>query len=428
MQFGFGAIFWSAIVIVAVIAGVGIMHFRFGFLRRSGKGERGHSRFVNNPRVEVLDSTVVDSDRRLLLVRCDDIEHLILVGGPTDLVVESDVRKVRGHAAGGAPAKLGAQSASAKRVTPLPQERTARAAPLADPLEHSSHAPRTAETARSEPRVGNAGRAPTPRPSPSASAQPLSRAPARESGLGGSRHEEAAPQRSNAVRAQAAEPPQPRREAPLRGMPQIQPALAGNRLAESRAQPGGDRPGRPTMGNGRDLRPANEFPAEGPWPEDDPLESEIVQALHVEPRLGSGAIEPRAEPTREAKASATTLGDLAERLEEALAREVQAASPVRRRPERDHEPPAPEPRTANPPLETRRRSDTKEKPEHKERPEPARMMIPAPEPERREPAQPDRREEAPVISLNSRRREPVDPLEDEMARLLGELTGDSKGR
>jgi hypothetical protein len=33
-----------------------------------------------------------------------------------------------------------------------------------------------------------------------------------------------------------------------------------------------------------------------------------------------------------------------------------------------------------------------------------------------------------VISLNARRREASDPLEDEMARLLGELTGDTKGR
>jgi hypothetical protein len=32
-----------------------------------------------------------------------------------------------------------------------------------------------------------------------------------------------------------------------------------------------------------------------------------------------------------------------------------------------------------------------------------------------------------VISLNARRRESADSLEDEMARLLGELTGDTKG-
>jgi hypothetical protein len=56
-------------------------------------------------------------------------------------------------------------------------------------------------------------------------------------------------------------------------------------------------------------------------------------------------------------------------------------------------------------------------------------MAPAPEPEpRREPPAPaeHRQEEAPVINLSARRREPADPLEDEMARLLGELAGDTK--
>ena len=35
-----------------------------------------------------------------MLVRCDGIEHLIMVGGPADVVVENDVKKVRGPGAG----------------------------------------------------------------------------------------------------------------------------------------------------------------------------------------------------------------------------------------------------------------------------------------------------------------------------------------
>jgi hypothetical protein len=34
----------------------------------------------------------VDARRRLVLVRRDDVEHLILIGGPTDVVVERDIR------------------------------------------------------------------------------------------------------------------------------------------------------------------------------------------------------------------------------------------------------------------------------------------------------------------------------------------------
>ena len=39
-----------------------------------------------------MDATAVDSHRRLVLVRRDDVEHLLLIGGPADVVVESDIR------------------------------------------------------------------------------------------------------------------------------------------------------------------------------------------------------------------------------------------------------------------------------------------------------------------------------------------------
>ncbi|MCM2293712.1 flagellar biosynthetic protein FliO [Allorhizobium sp. BGMRC 0089] len=43
------------------------------------------------PRLQVLDAAAVDARRRLVLVRRDNIEHLILIGGPTDVVVESGI-------------------------------------------------------------------------------------------------------------------------------------------------------------------------------------------------------------------------------------------------------------------------------------------------------------------------------------------------
>ncbi len=43
-------------------------------------------------RLAVMDATPVDSRRRLVLVRRDDVEHLILIGGPTDVVVEHNIR------------------------------------------------------------------------------------------------------------------------------------------------------------------------------------------------------------------------------------------------------------------------------------------------------------------------------------------------
>jgi flagellar biogenesis protein FliO len=43
-------------------------------------------------RLVVMDATPVDARRRLVLVRRDDVEHLILIGGPTDVVVEQNIR------------------------------------------------------------------------------------------------------------------------------------------------------------------------------------------------------------------------------------------------------------------------------------------------------------------------------------------------
>ncbi|MFA1674577.1 flagellar biosynthesis protein FliO [Rhizobium mongolense] len=43
------------------------------------------------PRLQVLDAAAVDTRRRLVLVRRDDVEHLIMIGGPTDIVIESRI-------------------------------------------------------------------------------------------------------------------------------------------------------------------------------------------------------------------------------------------------------------------------------------------------------------------------------------------------
>ncbi|MBX5100619.1 flagellar biosynthesis protein FliO [Rhizobium lentis] len=43
------------------------------------------------PRLQVLDAAAVDARRRLVLVRRDDVEHLIMIGGPTDIIIESRI-------------------------------------------------------------------------------------------------------------------------------------------------------------------------------------------------------------------------------------------------------------------------------------------------------------------------------------------------
>jgi hypothetical protein len=123
----------------------------------------------------------------------------------------------------------------------------------------------------------------------------------------------------------------------------------------------------------------------------------------------------------------TTLGDLADRLEEALAREVQAANTRHTRLDLDLGPFERDARDKAAPATAKERSEPKLTLPASPEAEPRRELRAAAERTERQ-EKPERQEETPVISLNARRREPVDPLEDEMARLLGELTGDSNRR
>ncbi|HWU64101.1 MAG TPA: hypothetical protein VN112_18955, partial [Ensifer sp.] len=42
-------------------------------------------------RLSVIDAAVVDTRRRVVLIRRDNVEHLVLIGGPTDVVIESRI-------------------------------------------------------------------------------------------------------------------------------------------------------------------------------------------------------------------------------------------------------------------------------------------------------------------------------------------------
>lgn len=43
------------------------------------------------PRLAVLDAAAIDTRRRLVLIRRDDVEHLLMIGGPTDIVIETRI-------------------------------------------------------------------------------------------------------------------------------------------------------------------------------------------------------------------------------------------------------------------------------------------------------------------------------------------------
>ena len=81
---------------VAVLALIGVVLWlvrRFAGNRLGASTQRGRM-----PRLAVIDAAAVDGRRRLVLVRRDNVEHLLMIGGPTDIVVEPNiVRAVAGR-------------------------------------------------------------------------------------------------------------------------------------------------------------------------------------------------------------------------------------------------------------------------------------------------------------------------------------------
>lgn len=82
-------------LIVAVV-GVGVALLALAIVLWLVRRRGGSSPFIRGgknrqPRLQVLDATAVDARRRLVLVRRDNVEHLVMIGGPTDVVIESGI-------------------------------------------------------------------------------------------------------------------------------------------------------------------------------------------------------------------------------------------------------------------------------------------------------------------------------------------------
>jgi hypothetical protein len=77
------AILALGIVLVLIVAAVWVLKFVFRASTNVGWGR--------NRRLMVVDSMHIDPKRQLVIVRRDNVEHLIMTGGPQDMVVESNI-------------------------------------------------------------------------------------------------------------------------------------------------------------------------------------------------------------------------------------------------------------------------------------------------------------------------------------------------
>src|SRR5579862_1911436 len=106
--------FFLAFLIVLGLIGVTAWAVRrFGAGRLGGASARGRQ-----PRLAVIDYASVDGRRRLVLVRRDNVEHLLMIGGPSDVVVEPNI--VRAVAAPRDSARPPVGIETLPRAIPLP--------------------------------------------------------------------------------------------------------------------------------------------------------------------------------------------------------------------------------------------------------------------------------------------------------------------
>ncbi|MCB8838147.1 flagellar biosynthetic protein FliO [Aurantimonas sp. VKM B-3413] len=250
---GVAQIVWVAIVaaIVCILAMAVIV-----IAKKAFGGSAAFSSRNRTPRLAVMDVARIDEKRRLVLVRRDEMEHLVMVGGQTDIVVESNILRV--------PAAAHARNHDRTRehdwarepsvaAPPEPEERVAPASitPFPEPqsrpvpaerrqepaAEHSAPAARLQEAPKPEARAPIA----SPPGRPAGNAQPRSDRSAAEAGEIvrkfvsrmpiGSGNARSSAERADAERREPAHPPEPPRlpEAPIQPRSRATPTLPPQR-------------------------------------------------------------------------------------------------------------------------------------------------------------------------------------------------------
>jgi hypothetical protein len=356
-QYGLKFVF-AFIVVLALIALTAWLVRRFGAERLGTGSTRGRQ-----PRLAVIDAASVDGRRRLVLIRRDNVEHLMMIGGPTDVVVEANIVRAAGPA----------RDAQTQRPQPAPET-----LPRAVPLDESNMWPLQPEPAPAPPpprieppalpRVTHRHvQPPPPTPPPSVSAE-------EETEWTGE--------------AEPAPPPPPPQPAPQRRARVSQDPLAGLADEISRAQP-----------------PQQPEPAAAAEPQRPPRRESRIPRSQAAPPPPQPPTAPAPEPPQAAEPQFNSpadqnLAEMASRLEAALRRPA--------KPEGFVEPPSRATHTQNFEAEPRETEEAYEPPAAPRTP--AAEARPARSDAR--PARADRTTGAPPKSSL------YDSLEQEMASLL----------
>lgn len=117
----FGGIINTVFALAAVIVGIVLVLWLIKLLSgAAGNAGRGRIR-----RLGVVDTLALDPKRQLLIIRRDNVEHLILTGGPADIVIETGIAVEEAPAA--QPTRRPIPIVAARRPVPAPAQKPAAA-------------------------------------------------------------------------------------------------------------------------------------------------------------------------------------------------------------------------------------------------------------------------------------------------------------
>jgi hypothetical protein len=170
LQIGFLAACGIAALIVLAIV------YRLAFAQRL-RVPGGRTR---QPRLGLVDAFSLDGQRQLVLIRRDNIEHLVMIGGPNDVLVESQINRAAVPARESNQASPLLVPSTPVRQAPLPASAAAEApAKVAAKAQVSAPAPTSAGSITAAPAAPTVA-APTPAPAapaPPAVTPPVLKAP-----------------------------------------------------------------------------------------------------------------------------------------------------------------------------------------------------------------------------------------------------------
>jgi len=173
----------ATVCIIAVLVALAIL-YRVAFANRL-RVPGGRTR---QPRLGLVDAFSLDGQRQLVLVRRDNVEHLVMIGGPNDVLIESQINRALALPRDSTVAAPGPTAAAVRRpsepasfppaATPAPSPIPAPTAAFTPPAAASTPATAQAQPVVVRPAMKpSAAPAPTPQPPQQESPAPHPPAP-----------------------------------------------------------------------------------------------------------------------------------------------------------------------------------------------------------------------------------------------------------